>query len=573
LTLNGGAGNDTFNITPEVTTDVHANGGSPTTLPGDTLNLIPGSATNGTFTAGGTGAGTIDYPSRAPIVFTGMENFPTAPTATPVAPNLNSAQDSGLSNTDNITNLTSLSFTGTGAPSGVSAKLFRDGVEVASAVPSGGTYTFTNVAFPTGDATFVMTARYLDGGTQLLGPVSASLSLHVDTVAPANPTIAPDMTAGSDSGVFNTDNITNDTTPTFTGTSTAADIVRLFDGATLIASDTDLIANYSLTAPTMTDGTRTMTVRFEDVAGNQSGGSPGLATTIDTVAPVALAAPDLTAASDTGVSPTDNITNDITPTVSGTSGTNEVVFVFDNGAQVGTEIDLVANYSITTSALTNGTHSITAKRSDLAGNLSLVSPALSVLIDTVGPTVSNPKFNFLTPRQSVQFTYSENVSATLKASDLTLSNGTTTIPSASIALSYTPNVATFTFPGLPNGMLPNGSYTASILGTNVTDVAGNFAANANLAFAFKQGDSDGNGVINFDDYSHIDNGFNGGLTGFGNGDFNYDGVVNFDDYSIIDLAFNSQPPAGASGRGVGSNGLPSPFKRPSDSGEFGAPLV
>jgi hypothetical protein len=54
------------------------------------------------------------------------------------------------------------------------------------------------------------------------------------------------------------------------------------------------------------------------------------------------------------------------------------------------------------------------------------------------------------------------------------------------------------------------------------------------------GDADHNGVINFDDYVRIDDGFNNHLIGFSNGDFNYDGVINFDDYVIIDLAFNTQ---------------------------------
>ncbi|CAN5481696.1 hypothetical protein BH09PLA1_BH09PLA1_01910 [soil metagenome] len=54
------------------------------------------------------------------------------------------------------------------------------------------------------------------------------------------------------------------------------------------------------------------------------------------------------------------------------------------------------------------------------------------------------------------------------------------------------------------------------------------------------GDTDFNGVVNFDDYSRTDAGFNNNLTGWLNGDFDYSGVVNFDDYSLIDLAFNTQ---------------------------------
>src|SRR5262249_24429870 len=42
------------------------------------------------------------------------------------------------------------------------------------------------------------------------------------------------------------------------------------------------------------------------------------------------------------------------------------------------------------------------------------------------------------------------------------------------------------------------------------------------------GDADLNGTINFDDYSHIDNGYNTGLNGWANGDFDGNGVINFD---------------------------------------------
>jgi hypothetical protein len=54
------------------------------------------------------------------------------------------------------------------------------------------------------------------------------------------------------------------------------------------------------------------------------------------------------------------------------------------------------------------------------------------------------------------------------------------------------------------------------------------------------GDTDLNGVVNFDDYSRTDAGFNNLRSGWFNGDFDYNGVVNFDDYSLIDLAFNTQ---------------------------------
>jgi len=54
------------------------------------------------------------------------------------------------------------------------------------------------------------------------------------------------------------------------------------------------------------------------------------------------------------------------------------------------------------------------------------------------------------------------------------------------------------------------------------------------------GDTDFNGVVNFDDYSRTDAGFSTGKTGWLNGDFDGNGSVNFDDYALIDLAFNTQ---------------------------------
>ena len=78
-------------------------------------------------------------------------------------------------------------------------------------------------------------------------------------------------------------------------------------------------------------------------------------------------------------------------------------------------------------------------------------------------------------------------------------------------------------------------------GPGLTDVIGNHpAGDFSKDFRVITGDADGNGVVDFDDYAHIDNGFNNHLIGYSNGDFNYDGRVDFDDYSLIDFAFNTQ---------------------------------
>lgn len=115
------------------------------------------------------------------------------------------------------------------------------------------------------------------------------------------------------------------------------------------------------------------------------------------------------------------------------------------------------------------------------------------------------------------------------------------------------NVATFS--NMAGGSF--NSYTASLSDVN----NGSFSATYTLNFSDENlpgaiargpltvsltgivatpGDADLNNVINFDDYAHIDNGFNNGLTGWVNGDFDGNGVINFDDYSLIDFNFNLQ---------------------------------
>jgi len=54
------------------------------------------------------------------------------------------------------------------------------------------------------------------------------------------------------------------------------------------------------------------------------------------------------------------------------------------------------------------------------------------------------------------------------------------------------------------------------------------------------GDTDFTGLVDFDDYSRTDAGFNNHRNGWFNGDFDYNGIVDFDDYSLIDQAFNTQ---------------------------------
>ncbi|MDC3009097.1 Ig-like domain-containing protein, partial [bacterium] len=83
-----------------------------------------------------------------------------------------------------------------------------------------------------------------------------------DATPPVSPS-APDLTAASDTGNSDTDNLTGDTTPTFTGTAEAGTTVELFaDGASLgtTTADDSGIWSFTLAEPdALTDGSYAIT--------------------------------------------------------------------------------------------------------------------------------------------------------------------------------------------------------------------------------------------------------------------------------------------------------------------------
>ncbi len=119
------------------------------------------------------------------------------------------------------------------------------------------------------------------------------------------------------------------------------------------------------------------------------GGGPALTAdgyTVGTlsIAPPAPSAPDLVATSDTGPSSTDNITSVTIPTVTGNGAeSGATVTLYDTGGTtvLGTAIaDGSGNWSITSSTLNGGDHALTVKQTDLAGDVSGASAALTVIV-------------------------------------------------------------------------------------------------------------------------------------------------------------------------------------------------
>ena len=143
-------------------------------------------------------------------------------------------------------------------------------------------------------------------------------------------------------------------------------------------------ATLSCTEINVLDGTWLYKVTPVLFAWKGAEGSTGTVTV--NAAPAAPSTPVLTAASDSGSSSSDRITNVQALTVTGTAQAGSTVTIYDGTTAVGSATATGGSYSITTSTLAEGTHSLTAKAANAAGSTSAPSAPLSVTIDITAPS-------------------------------------------------------------------------------------------------------------------------------------------------------------------------------------------
>jgi large repetitive protein len=315
----------------------------------------------------------------------------TAAPSAPGVPVLDASSDTGTSNSDNITsdNTPTLSATGgaTGDTITLSATNGTDTVSCSYVVGSA-----TNCTLPTlSDGTWDISSTVTDpAGNSSSSPSTLSVSIDTDAVGGR----IPDLDAASDTGVSSTDDITSDTTPTFSLTGQVVGEVVVITASR--AGATDVTCTYtvgvasSCTLGALTDGEWSVVATITDLAGN-TGNTTALPLTIATSASTP-GVPDLLDASDTGASSTDNLTSDTTPSISAGSlptGTSVTVTATKTD---GTTVSCTYVVSPSVSScdlptLSDGVWSVASVVTDPAGNVSPSSAALSISIDATAPSV------------------------------------------------------------------------------------------------------------------------------------------------------------------------------------------
>ena len=183
------------------------------------------------------------------------------------------------------------------------------------------------------------------------------------------PPVAPTLALATNSGLA-TDTITNVGTVNVSGLETGATWKYSTDAGTTWIAGTG--TSFTLTG----DGVKSVTVRQTDTAGNVGANATTLAFTIDTT----VAAPTVALTTDTGTSDTDKITSNGALTVSGADGSATVEYS-SNGT---------SGWSATAPTAAVGSNTVYVRQTDVAGNVSAASAALSFTLDTsaAAPTVA-----------------------------------------------------------------------------------------------------------------------------------------------------------------------------------------
>lgn len=407
---------------------------------------------------------------------------PAAPLILSVADN--TAPVIGVVANGGSTNETHPTISGTGE-AGATITLYNGSTQIGTAVVNTlGNWSFTpTTALTAGSWNITATATDLAGNT---GPASAVRSFIVDTTAPDAPAITTVFDdQGTVTGNLTSGSVTDDARPAISGTSEANAVIKIYDNGSLLATVTANGSgawNYTPTVD-MTQGSHILTATATDAAGNVSAASGSFTFVLDSLAPQIPVITSLTddVAPVIGQVISGGSTNDKTPTLSGTAEAGATVKIYDGAALVGTATANASGvWSVTTSTLADGPHSLTATATDLAGNVSSASLPFAVTIDTAAPV--------LPVLTSVVDDVTGGVVGALTSGQLTNDNQPTlngTAEAGSTISVYdgstllgttvaTGGVWSFT----PPTALPDGSHTLTV---TATDAAGNIS-NATAGF-------------------------------------------------------------------------------------------
>ena len=438
---------------------------------GDTIKLYDGSTLVGTTKAASNGAWSLTTSALTQGTHTltasetdaagdtsGLSQAvkPVIASSTPSSPPADTAPDAPVITKDAVVSNT-VQVSGT-ADAGDTIKLYDGSTLVGTTkAASNGAWSLTTSALTQG--THTLTASETDAAGDTSG-----LSQAVKPVIASSTPSSPPADTAPDAPVITKDAVVSNTVQV-SGTADAGDTIKLYDGSTLVGT-TKAASNgaWSLTTSALTQGTHTLTASETDAAGDTSGLSQAVKPVIASSTP---SSPPADTAPDAPVITKDTVVSN-TVQVSGTADAGDTIKVYDGTTLLGTTHTAAdGDWSLTTSALSQGTHTLTATATDAAGNTSHQSQAVDPLIGSTSSgqhSSSPPDAPVITADTVVG--HAVQMSGTAEdGSTIKLYNGSTLLGTTHAA---SDGDWSFTTPALSQG--------AHTLTASSTDAAGNTSA-------------------------------------------------------------------------------------------------
>jgi CSLREA domain-containing protein len=412
------------------------------------------------------------------------------PPPAPGAPDLEATSDTGSSDSDNLTNNRTPTFMVTPVIDGATVHLFRAGGEGAfEQVANGTSVELTDIgacAFGVECTLYYTAQQSIDG---VMSAPSAELKVVVDMKAPEIPSL--DLSAVSDSGVSNSDHITNASSLVFgiTGQEDGV-LVQLLDhlvglhyeqvvGSTTVSSGQ---ATITINAPGA-DSTFVYWLRVTDAAGNMNEypwyvvDANGLFVTIDRTAPVVSISGPSQAAAKTGSAVTYTVSYDDANFGSSTLSTGDIVLNKTGTANATISVSGSGNTRVVTLSGISGEGTLgisvaSGTASDLAGNIApAAGPGETFTLDDTAPSVTiNQASGQADPTDSLPINFTVVFSESVADFDAT---GVTLTGSAASTATVTVTGSGTTYNVAVSGMTTSGTITASIAAEKAHDGAGN----------------------------------------------------------------------------------------------------
>lgn len=195
----------------------------------------------------------------------------------------------------------------------------------------------------------------------------ATRTFTVDLTAPVAPLILSPGAGSLQPATF-----------TIQGTAERFAFVEVLEGITVVATATATQSGTWSASITAADGPHTYRARQTDVAGNTGPLSPGRLVNVDAVAP---AAPAIS-------TPAENQVLKRRVSISGTAEPGGVVTILEGAQPIASAaVSGAGTWDVVYEFATDGTHSITARQTDLAGNVGPQSGPRTFITDGTPPTV------------------------------------------------------------------------------------------------------------------------------------------------------------------------------------------